>query len=115
MNNIPVMVLKNKTNSKRYLSANADVGDWEDENLDVTLDDIQNAYVIVRKDLAIPTIEDFEEHRKCHAELKRALAEKWGHEPFMTMDFETVCEHYEPVNIEITQEQYEYALEMMED
>lgn len=32
---IPVMVLRNKYNQERYLAACADVGDWEDENLDV--------------------------------------------------------------------------------
>lgn len=112
---IPVMVLRNKTNPERYLAASADVGDWDDENLDVKLNDIQNAYMIIRKDLAIPTAADFEDHKKWHAELKRVLTEKWGPAPFISLDFDGVCEHYEPINIEITQEQYEYAKSLMED
>ena len=112
---IPVMVLRNKTNPERYLAASADVGDWEDENLDVTLSDIQNAYMIIRKDLEVPTAVDFEDHKNWHVELKRVLSEKFGPDPFMSLDFEAACEHYEPVNIEIEQWQYEYAKQLMED
>jgi len=115
MNKIPVMVLRNKTNPERYLAASADVGDFEDENWDVTLKDIQNAYMIIRNDHAKPTMEDFEGHKQFHAEWKQALIKKFGPNPFISLDFEAVCEHYEPVNIEITQEQYEYVKEMMED
>ncbi|SYX87671.1 hypothetical protein [Paenibacillus alvei] len=83
--------------------------------MDVTLKGIQNAYMIIRKDHSAPTTEDFEEHKKWHAELKRVLTEKFGSDPFVSMDFEAVCEHYEPVNIEITNEQLEYAMELMEE
>ncbi|GKU76882.1 hypothetical protein [Paenibacillus sp. L3-i20] len=115
MDKIPVMVMRNKTNAERYLAANMDVGDWDDENLDVTMKDIQNAYMIVRKDLAIPTIEDFKEHKEFHAEYKRLLTERYGKSAFISMDFEGVCEAYEPVNIEITQEQYDYSKELIEE
>ncbi|MFD1776976.1 hypothetical protein ACFSF2_24175, partial [Paenibacillus rhizophilus] len=63
MDKVTVMVMRNKTNAERYLAANADVGDWEDENLDVTFDNIQNGYMIIRKDKLAPTAEDFEEHK----------------------------------------------------
>ncbi|MNW46850.1 hypothetical protein D3C74_241640 [compost metagenome] len=115
MNKIPVMVMRNKTNAERYLAANVDVGDWEDENLDVKLDDIQNAYMIVKKDLSVPTNEDFENVKIVHALTKKIMIEKYGDNAFISLDFEGVCEAYEPVNIEITQEQYKYALDMMED
>ncbi|CAM4100348.1 hypothetical protein L1N85_10850 [Paenibacillus alkaliterrae] len=115
MNKIPVMVLRNKTNADRYLAANIDVGDWDDENLDVTMNDIQNAYMIVRKDLAVPTVSDFEEHKDYHAKWKQILTKKYGNDAFISMDFEGVCEAYEPINIEITKEQYEYAKELMEE
>lgn len=114
MNKVPVMVLRNKTNPERYLAASADVGDFEDENWDVTLKDIENAYMIMRKDNAAPTMEDFEEHKEFHAAWKQALIKRFGPNPFISLDFEAVCEHYEPVNIEITQEQFEQAKELME-
>jgi hypothetical protein len=114
MEKVSVMVLRNKSNPERYLASSMDVGDWDDENLDVTMDDIQNAYMIVRKDLAVPTQADFAGHKNLHAEHKRRMLEKFGNDAFISMDFEAVCEHYEPVNIEITQEQYAYAKELME-
>ncbi|QUL57550.1 hypothetical protein KDC22_14365 [Paenibacillus tritici] len=114
MDKVSVMVMRNKTNAERYLAANADVGDWDDENLDVTIADIQNAYMIVRKDKLAPTAADFEEHKKWHTELKRVLTEKYGPDPFMSLDFEAVSEYYEPVNVEITHEQLQYAQELME-
>lgn len=109
---IPVMVLRNKTNPERYLAADADVGDWDDENLDVTMAEIQNAYMIIRKDLAVPTAADFEEHKSFQAKWKQMMIEKFGDDAFISLDFDAVCEHYEPINIEITQEQYEYAKEL---
>jgi hypothetical protein len=111
---IPVIVLRNKANAERYLAANIDVGDWEDENLDVTMKDIKNAYVIVRKDLSDPTMEDFEKHKAWHAALKAKMVEDYGTDAFISMDFDAVCEYYEPVNIEISQEQYDYAKSLME-
>lgn len=114
MNNVPVMVLRNKTNAERFLAADIDVGDWDDPNLDVTLKDIQNAYMIIRKDLSVPTEADFEEHKNIHAEHKRVLTEKFGSNTLISLDFEGACEAYEPINIEITQEQYNQAKELME-
>lgn len=109
---IPAMVLRNKTNPDRYLAASPDVGDWEDENLDVKMSDIQNAYMIVRYDFSTPTQEDFESDKKFHAEHKRRMIERYGKDAIVTLDFEAVCEHYEPVNIEITKEQYDYVFEL---
>lgn len=54
-----------------------EAGDWEDENLDVMLDDIQNAYLIIRNDLTPPTKEDFEEHKQMHADHKKFMIEKY--------------------------------------
>ncbi|SDD27876.1 hypothetical protein SAMN02799630_02855 [Paenibacillus sp. UNCCL117] len=114
MNKVPVMVLRNKSNPDRYLAASMDVGDWDDENLDVTLNDIQNAYMVVRKDLSRPTAADFEEHKALHAKWKQVLIEKYGENACISLDFEGVCEHYEPVNIEITQDQYNYSKDLAE-
>ena len=114
-NLIPVMVLRNKTNPDRYLAASVEVGDWKNENLDVTMEDIQNAYMITRNDLTPPMPEDFEEHKEVHAKHKRLLIERFGENACISLDFEGVCESYEPINIEITLEQYEYAKELMEE
>jgi hypothetical protein len=114
-NTIPVMVLRNKTNPDRFLATCMEVGDWEDENLDVKLDDIQYAYMIIRNDLAPPTEDDFEGHKALHAEHKRLLVERFGEDAFISLDFEGVCEAYEPVNIGITQEQYAHAKELMDE
>lgn len=106
---VPVMVLRNKANPERYLAASADVGDWDDENLDVTIKDIHSAYMIIRKDLSPPTMEDFENEKSLHAEHKRRMIERFGEGAFISMDFEEVCDRYDPVVIEITGKQYEDA------
>lgn len=115
MDKVPVMVMRNKTNVDRYLASSMDVGDWEDENLDVKLDEVQNAYIIARKDLAIPTMADFEEHKAAHATFKQQLIKEFGKDAITSFNFELICEHYVPVNIEITKEQYEYSRELVED
>lgn len=112
---VPVIVLRNKVNQDRFLAANMDVGDWDDENLDIKMDDIQNAYMIVRNDLQPVTQEDFENHKKMHADYKKAMIERYGDNAFISLDFEEVLKAYEPVKIEITQEQYEYAKSLWEE
>lgn len=114
MNKVPVMVLRNKSNPERYLAASVDVGDWEDENLDVTFKEIENAYIIARKDGVTPTPEDFDEHRELHRKIKEVLSEKFGPDAFISLDFEGACEHYDPVIVHITLEQLEYARKLME-
>ncbi|MOA63703.1 hypothetical protein D3C78_1895200 [compost metagenome] len=71
--------------------------------------------MIERKDLVAPTMGEIEKRRKFHIELKQMLTEKFGPDQFMSLDFEAACEYYEPVNIEITQEQFEYAKELMDE
>lgn len=115
MKKIPVMVLKNKTNTERFLASSMEVGDWSDENLDVTMDNIQNAYCIIRKDLTVPMVEDFETHKTYHTKHKEHMIKQFGEDAFISMDFEGICEQYEPVNIEISQTQYEYAKQLMEE
>jgi hypothetical protein len=58
MNTIPVIVLKNKLKEDRYLASSIDVGDWEDPDLDVTLNDIESAFIVWRKDFKKPNEED---------------------------------------------------------
>lgn len=114
MDKVPVIVMRNKTNPSRYLAAGLEYGDWDDENLDVTMEDIKNAYMIIRKDLSVPTKEDFIAHKNAEISIKNKLREQFGDGFFISLDFEKACEAYDPVNIEITKEQYDYAVEIME-
>ncbi len=111
---IPVIVMRNKSNPERYLASSMESGDWSDENLDVKMDDIHNAYMIVRKDLAAPTVEDFESRKTFHAKFKEHMVKKFGEDAFISLDFQEVCKYYEPINIDISQKQYEYFSEQME-
>lgn len=109
MKSIPVIVLKNKSKENRYLAASMDVGDWDDPDLDVTQDEIQNAFMIWRKDLTKPTEEDLalvKEESEAH---KKYMNEKFGKEAVVSYDVEKWLKYYEPVHLEITKEQYEHA------
>ena len=108
-NKVPVMVLKNKSKENRYLAASPDDGDWDDPDLDVTLEDIENGYMIWRKDLMPPTEKEYEAAKKAFASYKRALQERFGPDAHLGLDFDQVVKDYEPVNIEISADQFEYA------
>lgn len=111
---IQVIVMRNKQDHDRYLAANMDVGDWEHENLDVTLNDVASMFMIVRNDLQPVTEEDYQKHVDAHLDYKKRMIEKYGDSAFISMDFEKVLEAYEPMRLEITQEQYEAAKENWE-
>jgi len=114
MNKVPVIILRNKREPDRYLAASPDVGDWDHEWLDVTIEDVTCAYLIARKDLQQPTLEDFEDHQRWHAAHKQRMIDKYGDNAIIGLDFEGVCENYDPVFIEITNEQYRQAFEIQE-
>lgn len=61
---IPVIVFKNKSKHGRYLAALMDVGDWNDKDLDVSIDDIENAFMIWRNDLSVPDVSDVDNLKK---------------------------------------------------
>jgi len=110
---IPVIVLQKKDDESKYLASDIEYGDHEGN---VTIDNIKEAYLIVRHhDLMKPTQDDFEAHKQMHAEHKKFMHERFGENAFIGLDFEGVCEAYEPVNIEITQEQYKYAQSLWEE
>jgi hypothetical protein len=115
MDKVPVIVMRNKTNAERYLASSIDVGDWDDENLDVAMEDIQHAYMIVRKDLQPVSQQDYEAHVNAELDHKKQMIERFGDSAFISLDFDDVLAAYEPVNIEITQEQYQIAKELMEE
>ncbi|MBU5672702.1 hypothetical protein [Paenibacillus brevis] len=114
MNQVPVMALRNKKEPDRYLAASPDVGDWSHERLDVTIDDIECAYLIARKDLTQPTLEDFEEQKRWHAAHKQIMIAEYGQDAIIGLDFEDVCENYEPAFLGITRKQYREAFEIQQ-
>ncbi|URN93217.1 MAG: hypothetical protein NAG76_15430 [Candidatus Pristimantibacillus lignocellulolyticus] len=71
--------------------------------------------MIVREDLTPPNQEDFGTEQQIHAEYKANMIRLYGDDAFISLDFEGVCEAYEPVNIEITQKLSEYAKSFWEE
>jgi hypothetical protein len=113
MSKIPVMVLKNKSKEDRYLAASMDVGDWSDEDLDLKIDEIENAFMVWRKDLSKPTDQDLEQLKKESAAHKKFMIEKFGDDALISYDVEKWLEYYEPIHLEITEEQFEHARDLM--
>lgn len=109
MRKIPVIALKNKSKENRFLAANMDVGDWDDLELDVALDDIGNAFLIWRKDLEKPTEEDLENVKQGSIQHKKYMIEKYGKDAIVSFDVEEWLKYYEPIHLEITEEQFEIA------
>jgi len=109
MRKIPVIALKNKSKENRFLAASMDVGDWDDPELDVALVDIGNAFLIWRKDLTQPTDEDLENVKEGSIQHKKYMVEKFGEDAIVSFDVEEWLKHYEPIHLEITEEQFEIA------
>jgi hypothetical protein len=109
---IPVIVLKNKQKEARYLASSMDVGDWSDKDLDVSIDDIENAFMIWRKDLTKPTEQDLAEVKAESVAHKKYMLEKFGENAVISYNVEKWLEYYEPVHLEISIEQYEYARDL---
>ncbi|KAB8139286.1 hypothetical protein F9U64_01285 [Gracilibacillus oryzae] len=108
---IPVIAFKNKAKEDRYLANGPDAGDWDDEELDVHIDDIQNAFLIWRIDKTKPTQEDLENIIKESREHKQNMIERFGDASLISYDVEKWLEDYEAAWIEITKEQLEASKE----
>lgn len=67
---IPAIVFEAKDKEKRFLCDGPDCGDWSDERLDVSIEDITDALVIVRKDKSIPDDSDVEDFYSFLGKLK---------------------------------------------
>jgi hypothetical protein len=111
---IPVIAFANKSKVNRYLAASMDFGDWEDPDLDVKQEEIENAFMIWRNDLTKPTEQDLENLKAESAAHKKNMHDKFGPDAMVSFDMEEILEHYEPLYLEITQEQYEIALSLVE-
>ncbi|MBU8598462.1 hypothetical protein KM908_20330 [Alkalihalobacillus clausii] len=108
---IPVIVFKSKSKEDRYLALSPDAGDWSDPDLDVSIEDIERARMIYRDDLTKPDATDVEEWRRLSNGFKKAMRESYGYDAPISFDVELWLKHYEPVNIELTQEQFDAAKE----
>lgn len=115
MKKIPVIAFKNKSKESRYLAASMDVGDWSDEDLDVSVEDIENAFMIWKNDLSNPSDQDVEVLKAESAAHKKIMREKFGPDAMVTLDMEEILKFYEPVHLEITKDQHDHALEIASD
>ncbi len=106
---VPVIVFKHKEKEGRYLAADIELADWEDPDGDVDMEGIENAFIIVRQDLKTPSQIDLDEKIAESETFKRMIREKYGEEAFVSFDVKRWLEMYDPVNIEITPEQYKQA------
>lgn len=114
MKTVPVIVLKNKSKENRYLAASIDVGDWEDPDLDVKIDEIEHAFMIWNKNLTKPTEQDLENVKAVSAAHKKIMIDKFGPDAMVSFDMEEILKIYEPVHLEITKDQYEHALSLLD-
>lgn len=114
MGKVPVIAFKNKSKEDRYLAQSMDVGDWEDPDLDVDGKEIENAYMIWRNDLTKPTEQDFESVKAASAAHKKYMLDRFGPDAMVSFDMEEILKIYEPVHLEITQEQYKHALSLID-
>lgn len=89
-----------------------ELGDWDDKNLDVTINNIECAFLIWRTDFSKPNERDIEKLKAESAEYKKFMLEKFGNDAIISFDVEKWLEYYEPVHLEITREQYEQAREL---
>ncbi len=111
LSDVPVIVLKNRSKEGRYLAESSDLGDWDDEDLDVTMEDIENAFIIVRDDYTEPNSEDVVKKRLEFEAYKLMVQKTFGTDAFIGLDFEEALKHYDPVNIIIPVTAYNEAAE----
>ncbi|CDQ41486.1 hypothetical protein [Virgibacillus salexigens] len=102
---IPAIAFKNKNKIDRYLSNGLDAGDWSDEDLEVAHESLEDAFLIIREDHSVPTDEDVEALIEESKAYKKFMIDKFG-DNLISFDVEKWLEHYEPVLVELTEEQY---------
>lgn len=108
---VPVIVLKHRGKDGRYLAADIDVADFSDPDGDVTMDDIQDAFIIVRNDRQKPGQPEIDEviaHSEAH---KAYMLEKFGDRASISYDVAKWLETYEPINIDMPVDKFNLACE----
>lgn len=97
---IPAIAFKAKNKENRYLCDGPDCGDWSDEYLDTT--DFTDALFVIRKDLKQPTQEDLDDFYKFIASLP------------LSNDVDFIKANYEPVDVELTEDELNIVRERNE-
>lgn len=108
---VPVIVLKHRDKEGRYLAADIDVADFSDPDGDITIDDIQDAFIIVRNDHQKPGPEDVEEVRLLSEAHKRGMIKKYGDKAVVSYDVTEWLKTYEPINIDMPVDKFNLACE----
>jgi len=106
---IPVIVLKHRGKEGRYLVADIEVADCNDIDGDVTMDDIQNAFIIVRNDRqkpGQPEIDEVVAHSEAH---KAYMRKHYGDKAVISYDVAKWLETYEPVHIDMPVDKFNEA------
>ncbi|WYP24769.1 hypothetical protein NSQ54_10510 [Alkalihalobacillus sp. FSL W8-0930] len=112
--NVPVIVFKNKSRDDRYLASSMDEGDCNDENLDISLDNIQSGFMLWRPDLQTPPDQsDVESLRAGSEALKKHVRDRYGSDSAVSFDVENWLKYYDPVNIVVTRDQFDYAKQLI--
>ncbi|MGE7940653.1 hypothetical protein ACQKNB_01060 [Lysinibacillus xylanilyticus] len=109
---IPVIVLKHRNKESCYLAADIEVADFSDPDGDITIDDIQNAFIIVRNDRkkpGQPEIDEVVAHSEAH---KNYMHKHYGDKAFISYDVAKWLETYEPVNIDMPVDKFNEAAYM---
>lgn len=98
--NIPAIAFKAKNKDERYLCDGIECGDWDDEFLDTTV--LSDAMLIIRNDFSKPGEQDIEGFYKFIAALP------------LSNDIQFIQDNYNPVEVELTQEQLQIVRERNE-
>ena len=108
---IPVIVLKHRIKEGRYLANDIESIDWSDPDGDITMDDIENAFIIVRDDRTKPDFTDVENTRIQSELHKSFIYEEYGSNATVSFDFEKWLEDYDPINIDMPVDKFNLACE----
>ncbi|WP_419893252.1 hypothetical protein [Oceanobacillus kimchii] len=104
---INAIAFKNKSKEDRFLSNGPDAGDWSDEDLDVKIDSIEDAFLIVREDRSTPNDDDLKNLVMESRMHKKIMKERFGEDAIISFDVDEWFKHYDPVLISITEEELE--------
>ena len=108
---IPVIVLKHRIKEGRNLAADIEVADFSDPDGDITMDDIESAFIIVRNDRTKPDFTDVENVRAESAVHKKYMIERYGEDASVSFDVDKWLEDYDPINIDMPVDKFNLACE----